>query len=113
MAVKESEERDSRMTREIERLLNDHDSTYAQTMTNLEKRLDAKADLMIRKLDELFSISNQENDFGPRGNSRQATDRFRVPRHAEVPPRLRTSFEPNHRERPRVHFNVWPIEQVS
>ena len=32
-ANKESEEREARMTREIERLLNDHDNTYAQTMT--------------------------------------------------------------------------------
>ena len=35
---KESEEREARMTREIERLLNDHDKTYAQTMTSLEER---------------------------------------------------------------------------
>ena len=46
------------MTRENRRLLTDHDNTYAQTMTNLEKRLDAKADLMMRKLDELLSSSN-------------------------------------------------------
>ena len=39
------------MTREIERLLNDHDNTYAHTMTRLEKRLDAKSDLMMRKLE--------------------------------------------------------------
>ena len=37
-ANKESEEREARMTREIERLLNDHDNTYADTMTSLEKR---------------------------------------------------------------------------
>ena len=48
-ANKESEEREARMTREIERLLNDHDITYAHTMTSLEKRLDAKSDLMMRK----------------------------------------------------------------
>ena len=47
LATKESEERDSRMTREIERLLNDHDKTYAQTWKNLEKILDAKTDLMV------------------------------------------------------------------
>ena len=35
-ANKESEEREARMTREIERLLNNHDNTYAQTMTSLE-----------------------------------------------------------------------------
>ena len=32
-----NQERDIKMTREIERLLNDHDYTYAHTMTNLEK----------------------------------------------------------------------------
>ena len=49
-ANKESEVREARMTREIERLLNDHDIIYAHTMANLEKRLDAKTDLMMRKL---------------------------------------------------------------
>ena len=43
-ANKESEEREARMTREIERLLNDHDNTYAHTLKSLEKRLDAKPD---------------------------------------------------------------------
>ena len=47
-ATKESEEREVRMTREIERLLNDHDNPYAHAMTSLEKRLDAKSDLMTR-----------------------------------------------------------------
>ena len=61
LAIKESKERDVKMTREIEQLLNDHDNPYAQTMTNLEKRLDAKADLMMRKLDEILSGSNREN----------------------------------------------------
>ena len=51
-ANKESEEREARMTREIERLVKDHDNTYAHTMTSLERRLDAKCDLMMRKLDE-------------------------------------------------------------
>ena len=36
-ATKESEEREVRMTREIERMLNDHDNNYAHTMTSLEK----------------------------------------------------------------------------
>ena len=39
LAIKESEERDRRLTREIERLLNNHDNTQVQMMTNLEKRL--------------------------------------------------------------------------
>ena len=50
-----SEKREVRMTREIERLLNDHDNTYAHTITSLEKRLDAKSDLMMRKLDEILN----------------------------------------------------------
>ena len=43
LATKKSQETDVKMTREIERLLNDHDNTYAHTMTSLEKRLDAEA----------------------------------------------------------------------
>ena len=46
LATKGSEERDSRRQ---ERLLNDHDIPYAHTRTSLEKRLDAKADLMMRR----------------------------------------------------------------
>ena len=57
-ATKESEETEVRMTREIERLLNDHDKTYAHTMTSLEKRLDAKSDMMMRKLDEILNGGN-------------------------------------------------------
>ena len=57
-ANKESEEREARMTREIERLLNNHDNTYAHTMTSLEKRLDAKSDLMMRKPDAILNGSN-------------------------------------------------------
>ena len=59
-ASKESEEREVRMTREIERFLNDHDNTYAHTMTSLEKRLDAKSDLMMQKIDEILNGSNRE-----------------------------------------------------
>ena len=39
LAAEESEERDIRNAREIERLLNDHDVTYAHTLTSLEKRV--------------------------------------------------------------------------
>ena len=74
LATKESEERYSIMTREIKRLLNDHDNTYAQTLTNLEKILDDKADLMMRKLGEILSGSNRENHPAPMEGSRQATD---------------------------------------
>ena len=59
-ANKESEENEVRMTREIERLLNHHDNTYAHTMTSLEKRLDAKSDLKMRKFDEISNESNRE-----------------------------------------------------
>ena len=65
-ANNESEEREARMTREIERLLNDHDNTYAHTMTSLEKKLDAKSDLMMRKLDEILNGSNREERSNPR-----------------------------------------------
>ena len=65
LATKESEERYSIMTREIKRLLNDHDNTYAQTLTNLEKILDDKADLMMRKFGEILSGSNRENHPAP------------------------------------------------
>ena len=85
LATKESQEKDSRMTREIERLLNDHDNTYAHTMTGMEKRLDAKADLKMRKLDEILSGSSREKRPAPMEDSRQ-----------------RTSFESNHREKPRA-----------
>ena len=85
LATKESEERDSRMTQKIERLFNDHDNTYAQTMKNLERKIDAKADLVMRKLDELLSSSSQENRYGPSKKSRQATEGFRAPRYAEAP----------------------------
>ena len=73
-AKKESEERESRITREIKRLMNDHDNTYAHTMTSLETRLDAKSDLMMRKLDEILSGSNREECSAPRERSRQAND---------------------------------------
>ena len=58
LATKESHERYVKMTREIEQFLNDHDNTYAHTLTSRERRLDAKADLMMRKLDESLSSGN-------------------------------------------------------
>ena len=73
-ANKESEEREVRKTREIERFLNDHDKTYAHTMTSLEKRLDTKSDLMMQKLDEILNRSNREERSAPRERSRQAND---------------------------------------
>ena len=102
LATKESAERNTRMTREIERLLNDHDSTYSPMMTSLEKRLVAKADLMMRKLDEILKGSNGENRCGPMEDKRQATNGSVTHRHTEAPPRSGTNFDPNHRERPRA-----------
>ena len=102
MATKESLERDVKMTREVEQLLNDHDNTYAHTMISLEKRLDAKADLMMRKLDEILSSGNREDRHAPTDGSRQTTDGGVARGHAGAQPRSRTSFESNHRERPRA-----------
>ena len=97
-AAKESEERDTRMTREIERLLNDHDNTNAHTMTSLEKRLDAKSDLMIRKLDEILNRSNREKRPALREDSHQATGGHGARSYAGAQPSSRTNFESNHRE---------------
>ena len=71
-------------------------------MTSLEKRLDATADLMMRKLDETLRGSNGENRSNLMENSRQATDGSGTHCNAEALPRSRMSFEPNHRERPRA-----------
>ena len=101
-ATKESEEREIRMTREIERLLNDRDTTYAHTMTSLEKRLDAKSDLMMRKLDEILNGGNREERLAPRERSRQANDGDRTRTYAGAQPSSRNNYESNHRERPRV-----------
>ena len=81
-ANKESEEREVRMTREIERLLNDHDNTYAHTMSSLEKMLDAKSDLMMPKLDEILNGSNREERSAPRDRSRWQMMKME---HAAVP----------------------------
>ena len=102
LATKESQERDVRMTREIERLLNDHDYIHAHTMTNLEKTLDAKAEFMMRKLDEILSGNNRENRPAPMRDSRRATDKSGTHNCAGAQPRSRTNFEPDHRKRPRA-----------
>ena len=101
-ANKESEEREARMTREIKRLLNDHDNTYAHTMTSLEKRLDAKSDLMMRKLDEILNGSNREERSIPRERSRQANDGDGTRSYARAQQSSRTNYESRNRERPRA-----------
>ena len=95
-ATKESEEREVRMTREIERLLNDHDNTYAHTLTSLQKRLDAKNDLMMRKLDEILNGGNREERSAPRERLRQADDEDRARSHVRAQPSSRTNYESNH-----------------
>ena len=113
LATNESEERDRRMTRGIERLLNDHDNTYAQMMTNLDNGLDAKVDLMMLKLDKILSSNNRESHPGAKESSRQPTDWFRAPRHKKAPPRLRTRFESKQRERPRAAPSGWRLPTVT
>ena len=101
-ANKESEEREARMTRKIERLLNDHDNTYAHTVTSLEKRLDAKSDLMMRKLDENFNGSSREERSNPRERSRQANDGDGAGNYAGAQQNSRANYEYRNRERPRA-----------
>ena len=101
-ATKVSEEREVRMTREIERLLNDHDNTYAHAMTSLEKRLNVKSNLMMRKLDEILNWSNQEERSAPRERSRQANDGDGARRYAGAQQSSRTTYGSKHRERPRA-----------
>ena len=58
-------------------------------MTSLEKRLDATADLMMRKLDEILRGSNRKNCSNLMENSRQATDGSGTHCDAEALPRSR------------------------
>ena len=90
------------MTREIERLLNNHDNTYAHTMTSLEKRLDVKSDLMMRKLDEILNGRNREERSAPGERSRRANDGDGARSYAGAQQRSRTSYESKHRERLRA-----------
>ena len=99
-ANKESEEREIKLTREIERLLNDHDNTYVHTMAS--KWLDAKSDLMMRKLDEILSGGNREERSAPRERSRQENDGDGARSYAGAQQCSRTNYESNHRERARA-----------
>ena len=101
-ANKESQEREARMTREIERLLNDHDSTYAHTMTSLEKRLDAKSDLMMRKLDAILNGSNWQERSNQRERSRHANDEDGTGSNARTQQSSRRNYEPRNKERLRA-----------
>ena len=101
-ANKESEEREARMTREIERLLNDHDNTYAQTMTGLERRLDAKSDLMMRKLDAILNGSSWQEHSNSRERSRHANVGNGTGNSARAQQGSRTNYEHRNKERPRA-----------
>ena len=101
-ANKESYEREARMTREIERLLNDHDSTYAHTMTSLEKRLDAKSDLMMRKLDAILNGSSWQEHSNQRERSRHANDGDGTGSNARAQQGSRTNYESRNKKRPRA-----------
>ena len=102
LATMESEKRDSRMTRKIERLLINHDNNYAQTMTSLYKRLDGKADLIIGKLEESLSGSSRDNRSGQKNDPRQTTVGSGTHSHVGAQTRSRKSFEPNQRKRSRA-----------
>ena len=101
-ATKESEEREVRMTREIDRMLNDHDNNYAHTMTSLEKRMDAKSDLMMRKLDEVLNGGNRDERSAPRERSRQENDGDGARSYAGAQQSSRTRYESKRRERHRA-----------
>ena len=101
-ASKVLEEREARMTREIERLLNDHDNTYAHTMTSLEERLDAKSDILMRKLDEILNGSNREERPNPRDRTCQAIDGDEARNHAVAHQSSRSNYESRKRERQRA-----------
>ena len=89
---KESQERDIKTTREIERLMNDHGNTNDHMMTSPEKRLDAKADLMMRKLDEILISVNRQDRHAPTDDSRQTTDGGEARGRAGAQSRSRTSL---------------------
>ena len=101
-ASKESYEREARMSREIERLLNDHDSTYAHTMNSLEKRLDAKSDLMMRKLDAILNGNSLQERSNPRQRSRHANDGDGTGSSGRAQQSSKTNYEPRNKERPRA-----------
>ena len=79
-ANRESEEREARMTGEIERFLN----------------------LMMRKLDEILNGSNRKKRSNPRERSRQANDRDGADSYAGAQQNSRSNYESRKRERPRA-----------
>ena len=65
--------------------------------TRLEKKLDAKCDLLMRKLDEILNGGNSKDRPAPRAHSRQATDGDGALCYAGAQPRSRTNYKTNHR----------------
>ena len=70
-------------------------------MTSLEKRLDAKSDLMMRKLDAIVNGSYWKERSNPRERSRHANDGDGTGSYARAQQSSRTNYEPRNRERPR------------
>ena len=77
-------------------------NTYADTMTSLEKRLDAKSDLLMQKLDEILNVSRREERYNPREHSSQANDGDGAGGYASAQQSSRTNYESRNRERPRA-----------
>ena len=77
-------------------------SHSANTHSSLEKRLDAKSDLMMRKLDAILNGSNWEERSNPRERSRHANDGDGTGSYARAQQSSRTNYEPRNRERPRA-----------
>ena len=70
--------------------------------TSLEKRLDAKSDLMMRKLDAILNGSNWQGRSNPRERSRYADDGDGTGSNARAQQGSRTNYEPRNKERPRA-----------
>ena len=71
-------------------------------MTSLEKKLDAKSDLMMRKLDEILDGSNREERSAPSERSRVANDGNGARSYAGAQQSSRTSYQSKQRERPKA-----------
>ena len=71
-------------------------------MTSLEKRLDAKSDLMMWKLDAILNGSSWQERSNPRERSRHANDGDGTGSNARAQQGSRTNYEPRSKERPRA-----------
>ena len=73
-------------------------------MTSLEKRLDAKSDLMMRKLDAILNGSSWQEHSNSRERSRHANVGDGTGYSARAQQGSRTNYEHRNKERPRVLF---------